>query len=937
MFVRVLPNVADFAKSLDRYLKRVEARTVLRIRTEIDGEQLVAQVRDAARRAQAVTIDVPTSVHTAGMVGEVRRAAAVAERSTSIDVPVTADTRRLSAALAGLGALAGKGRGALGFLAQGSKLAVGAAALAGMVTQAVHLVAALAPAAGALGAIPALAVTGAAALVTLKLAFSGVGDALAGDPEALAKLAPSARAFVGELLRARPALDALKAGVQQAVFGPLSVEVQGLVRTWLPLLSRHLASIGGEFGLVFGQFAKGAQTPEFIRGIVAALDAATVGVHGWGAAAIPIMQAVGNIVGAFAPAIGRVGSGLADAARQAAEFVNAAAESGKLAEFVGQVGATLRQIGGILLQVGGILGAVFSAAQASGGGLLNNLEQILTAVNQFLSAGAGQTALIDFFASASGIIRTLLPIVTTLAAGFGSVLAPALLKVAGLLGPGLQAAASAIVGIVKSLVDSGALDALASGLSDGLAALGPALIPLAGALGSIVRAAAPLLPLVGKIAAVLAGVLGSALQSLEPLVTAVVDALSESGLADVLAEIGAELGPLIAALVADLMPTVRALLPLLGPLLMAAGKIIVMVLAAATSLLTLLRPLHEFMAAKVLVPVVEALAKGLVWLAGAADKGAQGWRLLTAWLQDLDWSLVWDAIVTGGKAALSWLLALPGRALAALAGLPSQLAGWALGLFVDFSLWVADGIASVLVWWSSLPGRALAAVSSLRDRAAAFLAEVWVRANAAVSAGVDQAVAFVRSLPGRAADALSSLGSRVLGVFSGAGSWLVNAGRDIIAGLINGINSMVERLKSRLRAITDLLPDWKGPAAVDRRILAPSGRLIMAGLIDGITGQVPALRSELAGITADIGRDFTLGVNAAGPSLALPELPAPRPAYGLGTAGPVTPIEPTVNVVAEVRIGDGPVIDAVETAVRRAPERFASHVRAGERGLQRRG
>ncbi|WP_018348229.1 phage tail protein [Longispora albida] len=927
VYVRVLPNVSDFAKALDRYLKRIEARTVLKIGTAVDPVQLAREVDRAVKLASTgprVNIRTTFDVDAGPVAAEAKAAATVAEKAGRIKLPVSLDTAKLKAAVTKAAAL----------FASAAKAGIAVSALAGMVSHAAALGPALAPALGALAALPALAAVAVAAIAPLKIAFSGVGDALKGDPEALSKLAPPARAFVGELLKARPALDAIKARVQSGVFGPISEEVQGLVKTWLPLLSRYLAGLGDEWGIVLGNAAIGAQSSEFIAGITAALEAARESVHAWGAAAIPIFKAAGQVIGAFAPAIGGAGIGLADAARRFAEFVNAAAESGKLVEFVSRVGDTLRSIGGILLQLGGIVGAVFSAAQSSGGGLLGTLQTVLTAVNAFLSAGEGKQALQDFFASTSAVASALLPVVQTLAAGVGSVLAPALASVARLLGPGLQAAATAIVGIVKSIVDSGALDALATGLTQGLQALGPSLPPIAAALGKIVVAAAPLLPLIGKLGAVLAGVLSTALVALEPLLTALVGAITSSGLIDVISEIGAELGPVVSELVAAVMPTVRALLPLLGPLVAALGKILVMVLAFLKPVLQLVGIWNTFAAAKILTPIVEALAKALGWIAEKADGAAKGFRLLGQWIASLNFAAAaekFDQLI--GK-VLSWLGGLPERAVAAMSGLNARVQAWLLGVFVSFGQWVSDGVTGVLSWFWSLPGRAIAALLSLQERGRQFFAETWLKINTAVAAGVEQAVAWVRSLPGRAVDALSSLGEKVLGVFRGAGSWLVNAGRDIIQGLINGIQQQVSKLKAKLGEITDLLPSWKGPPAVDARILAPSGRLIMRGLIDGITGQVPALRAELQGVTRGIEREFALGVSRAAPAAVPPVTPG---AYGLGAAGPVEPLAPVVNLTAEVRIGDGPVIDAVETAIRRDPARVARHVRAGERDLSRRG
>ncbi len=49
LFLRVLPDTSAFAQSLTRYLERIEARTVLRIRAEIDRSSLDTEVAAAAR------------------------------------------------------------------------------------------------------------------------------------------------------------------------------------------------------------------------------------------------------------------------------------------------------------------------------------------------------------------------------------------------------------------------------------------------------------------------------------------------------------------------------------------------------------------------------------------------------------------------------------------------------------------------------------------------------------------------------------------------------------------------------------------------------------------------------------------------------------------------------------------------------------------------
>jgi len=49
-----------------------------------------------------------------------------------------------------------------------------------------------------------------------------------------------------------------------------------------------------------------------------------------------------------------------------------------------------------------------------------------------------------------------------------------------------------------------------------------------------------------------------------------------------------------------------------------------------------------------------------------------------------------------------------------------------------------------------------------------------------------------------------------------------------------------------------MLPDWKGPAEVDRKILEDSGRLVMSGFERGLESEFDSIRKRLAGLTSDL-------------------------------------------------------------------------------------
>lgn len=98
----------------------------------------------------------------------------------------------------------------------------------------------------------------------------------------------------------------------------------------------------------------------------------------------------------------------------------------------------------------------------------------------------------------------------------------------------------------------------------------------------------------------------------------------------------------------------------------------------------------------------------------------------------------------------------------------------------------------------------------------------------------------------------------MIGAFAAAGSWLTSAGRRIIDGLISGIQAGFGRVRGLLNSLTSMLPDWKGPAELDSKILRESGRLVMRGFEAGLMDQRRSVRDTLQGLTQEL-PGFTAG------------------------------------------------------------------------------
>lgn len=154
---------------------------------------------------------------------------------------------------------------------------------------------------------------------------------------------------------------------------------------------------------------------------------------------------------------------------------------------------------------------------------------------------------------------------------------------------------------------------------------------------------------------------------------------------------------------------------------------------------------------------------------------------------------------------------------------------------------VSTGVAAVVDFFKALPGRVLSALATLAGNLITAANGAMNRMKDAVEGGIGDVLGFFSDLPGRIIRAIGDLGGILLG-----------AGRDIIQGLIDGVEDMIGNLTDVLGGVTDLIPDIKGPPRRDKVLLKENGRLIMGGLINGMESMVPLLTSSLQGITKNM-------------------------------------------------------------------------------------
>lgn len=813
-------------------------------------------------------------------------AAIRAHNAPTVNVNVDVDrgsVSRLTSILSGLGgALGGVGR------ASGSALKIGAVgiAAAGATQSIVGLAAALAPAAGAVAALPAVILGAQVALGTLKLATAGVGDAFSalasGDTKALDKalkgLSPAARTAVESLRELAPQLKAVQQGVQDSFFKQFGADIKGAVTNLLPL-GKGLEGISAEFGKAVDQALKFGASKDAIAALQGVLSGTRLSLTGLSDATAPVLKGFLDIAASVSTAFGaKLGAGIGQAGAELGTFLSGLAASGRAVELVKGAGEVFRQLGTIASNVGGIISGVFGVANDVGGGLLNNLGLITGKIEEFVKSAQGQESIGNLFKTISVVAAQLSPILTALVTQLGSVapalaplftaIGPAITGIINALGPAIAALLPGIQKLVGSLsvglleiTQGGAITALGSAFGKLLSALAP-LLPVAGQLiGALGTALAPVLaalataiaPVVSAFSNILSSILPpltsaflTLVRALTPIVVIIGQALGQAlsataplftTLAGLVEQVATAFVPLIQQVTAALIPALDALIPaitqIVAALIPLAEAIIAAVLPALPPLISAVIAIQS--AILPLIPVVTQLAAQLIGFATT---------LITALgpvLQFVAGVVSWTAInvvvplIDNIVSVISGLSTVLGFVVRIAAGFVRALISGFTYLGQTIPKLVSSLVSAVTGFFQSLPGKAATAVGAL----VGALTGVFNSAKAAVLGKsveiVSEAVRIVRELPGKAKAALS-----------GIGSLLTSAGADLIRGMVNGIASMAGSLASKAR---DVVGGAVSAAKNALGIKSPSrvfyviGLQTGQGLINGMASTESAIRA----------------------------------------------------------------------------------------------
>ncbi|MGW6598506.1 phage tail protein [Streptomyces sp. NPDC055036] len=743
-----------------------------------------------------------------GLVSGLRFAQAVTRRQIGRLVD-DANRRLRGMDTSGLTAGLGRVTGMIGGL---GRLAAPFAAAGAAVGSLVPLIASVASALAQLAPAAALAVSGflaiGLAVGTMKLAMSGVGDAVKAaldpsDPEAYAAalegLAPAARSFVGVIREMQPAFESLQQAVQQRVFSGFDKQLQSTGRVVLPTLRNALLDTAGTLNAM-GKGVLGAARDLGKSGTLGtALKGATDGLHEFRRAPGQVVTALGQIGAAAAPAFRRVSAAGGSALDRLSAKISKAFESGGMERAIEQAINLFAQLGRVAGNIGGILGNVFGGLTASGQGLFGTLEQITGALKDATATPGFQRAL-QALSQTMGVVA--------------QTVAPLLGKALGILGPIIEALAGPAQQLVRTLGD---------GLSRVMTALGPVLVAVAGAVGDLVVALLPIIDLAADLVVALLPALVPLFQNLGLIIQQLAPFIQQlaANIAAQLVPILSAIGPILSLILPQFVELAERLFPLLTETLLQLHPSLLEISTALAGLLISLAPV---------------IAKFLEFQVTLLDK-----------------------LIPAVQPVINIILKLVTRALTTLADIITRFIIPTINILVallngDFRGAFRGAMAIV----STMTNDAKVRFEDMRRKAVQVVTGMVTEIPAA---GRRMALGFATAIISMAADAtkhIQGLPGRIRSAFPSAEGILRAAGQGIIRGLISGIQSMVPSLSGVLSGITSRIPDWKGPKKKDASLLTPAGKSIITGLITGIDASTASLKSKLNSVTTVIQRAISI-------------------------------------------------------------------------------
>lgn len=774
----------------------------------------------------------------------------------------------------GLAGLTGK------ISAIGPAIAAATAAAAAAASGLVAVIGATGPAfvaAGAAGAGTYAAIAQGAGVATFALA--GIDKALTGNQKAIDALTPRARRFVTALNDTKPAIESVRKSAQAGLFPGLATAITTLSDRYLPILRRSARETGDALGDVAAQGATLAASGPFRRDFAQITSANAGFLRNFGGAGIALIDAFRTLYVVSLPLIRVFSEFTLHAANAVNSAVQAGRETGKLQQFFARATSAAQQLGGIMADLGSAIFNVFrQGADVSGQGFLDSLERGAAAAKAWTESVGGQQSIRQFFVDGKANLEAmgrlasgLIGIFHTLS-GAGTPLAPLIDKVSANLLPALgrlveNASASkaldalvlALTDVINTLADMEAADSSLKAFAETLGALARGAdfvlqnVPGATkALGAffVVAGSAKALSLVG-----LGGVLKAAAAAAVGYSATIIASLLGITVAQ-----NATTASVIGAIAKDLAARAVWVVSNIGFLTAYAASNIAAAASSAAAWVASTATQVAALAVRSAALIAGAAVAIASFIATAAAATAAGIATAAAFLLPL----LPIALLIAAVVGIVILIVKNWDTIKAATEATFRAIGHAIAVAFDAVKSAVSGAINFVVGF--IKSHWVAIVSLLTGPIGAAVIQVvrhWDDIKSAFSRGIAAVVNFVKGF-----------GARITSAFGDLGSLLAGVGRDVVLGLVHGIENAADLVIGAAKSLASHIPKWvkkvlgiTSPSKVLQALGEETGRGFALGLSRSTEQEISAALDKLTQKVKDnakaLGQHTVAGVLAA--------------------------------------------------------------------------
>lgn len=224
----------------------------------------------------------------------------------------------------------------------------------------------------------------------------------------LPRIASSAREFLEELKRLKPAFDDLRLDIQQRLFEGLAGKLRTLAERWLPALHKGLGGMADMINGVVKTAFDSLSEPEFIQNMLTGLESFTDMLGDIGQAiAGPFVDAWGRLSAASAPVLQVIGEKVSGIIIRFSEWIKKMDETGALDSFFDKASKILGDTFDILTSIVRIAGSVISALFGSNLGSTDtweNLADLLDRIADWMAQPDTQAAISEYINKFMGLV-----------------------------------------------------------------------------------------------------------------------------------------------------------------------------------------------------------------------------------------------------------------------------------------------------------------------------------------------------------------------------------------------------------------------------------------------------------------------------------------------------------------------------------------------------